>query len=93
MRGRLERGPHDPFAAAAGEDGRLNGDFVRRACVEPAADRGVFAFGVFAIDSMSMLPGGFVAQRRLDAVEQVSGAKIDVLVELAPHGQQQALHA
>ena len=42
--------------------------------IKPAADRGVFAFGVFAKDEHVDAAGRLVAQRRLDAVEELTPA-------------------
>ncbi len=63
----------------------------RRALVEPAADRGVLALGVLAVDQHVDGAGRLVAQRARHAVEQVGRPQVDVLVEEAAHRQQQAV--
>src|SRR5581483_8282773 len=93
LAGGMKGGTHDALAAAAGEHGGLHGGLVRRASVEAAADGSVFAFGVLAVDEKVDAAGGLVAQGRLYAVEQVRRPQVDVLVELAPHGQEQAMDA
>ena len=49
------------FAAAAGVEGRLRGDFVRRAFVHEALDAAVEVFGVLADDDEVDVCRAFVA--------------------------------
>ena len=62
-------------------------------CVEelPAADRGVLAFGILAVDEHVDRAGRLVGQGRLDAFVEIGRPKVDVLVELAAHRQQQTV--
>ena len=64
---------------------------LRRALVEPAADRRVFALRILPINQDVDGAGRLVAQRAGDAVEQVRRPQVDVLVEVPPHRQEQAV--
>src|SRR5207302_11063047 len=84
LAGAVECGAHDALAAAAREDRSLNGDLVRRAGVKPAADGGIFAFGVLTINQHVDGPRRLVAQRRRHAFEKISRPEIKVEVKPAP---------
>ena len=91
LAGELE-GPADAaLAALAGVDGRLRGDLVGRALLQPAADAGVHVFGVLADDDEIDVARPLAGQRGLDAGEELDGPEIDVLVEAETQGQEQAL--
>src|SRR5439155_17918778 len=85
----LEGCPHDSFAAVSREDGRLDCQLVRRSLVVPAADGGILALGVLAIDEHVDGAWPLVTQRRRYALKEVGRPEIDVLVKLPPHRQEQ----
>ena len=87
--GELEGVADAALAAAAGVDGRLGGDFVRRAFVHEAAGPAVEVFGVFADDDEVDVIGTLVLEGRLDAGEKLHGAEVDVLVEAEAEVEQQ----
>ena len=88
--GELEGVAHDAVAAAAGEDRLLHRHLEFGAGIKPAADFRILAFVVFADDIEVDIARSAVAQRRLDAGQQPHGAEVDVLVEAASQGDQQA---
>ncbi len=70
-------------------DGRLRGDFVRRALVHEAAGAAVEVLSVLADDDEVDVRGAFVAKRRFDAGEQLHRPQVDVLVEAEAQVEQQ----
>ena len=89
LRRQLERIADAALAALAGVDGRLGGDFVRRALVHEAAGAAVQVFGVLADDDEVDVLGPLSLQRRLDAGKQLDGPQVDVLVEAEAQVEQQ----
>ena len=73
-----------------GEDGLLDRHLLGAAPEEAAADLGVLTLVVLAHDQHVDVGGPAPGERRLDALEQPHRAQVDVLVELAPDGDQQA---
>ena len=67
----------------------MRGDFVRRALVHEALDAAVEVLGVLADDDEVDVGRAFVAQRRLDAGEQLHGPQVDVLVEAEAEVEEQ----
>ena len=76
--------------ADACHHGLLNHHLARRIGEDAAADRRIFAFGVFAYDIEVDVARLAVRQRRGNAGHEPDGAEVDVLVELAPELQQRS---
>ena len=89
LAGEIERPADAAFAALAGIDGRLHGDFVGRAFFQKPAHAGVHVFGVFADHDEIDILGLFAGQRRFHAGIQFYRAKVDVLIELESQFQEQ----
>ena len=87
--GVFERIANTAFATAAGVDGRLRGDLVRRALVHEAAGAAVEVLGVFAHHDEVDVVGPFSCQRGLDAGEQFDWSEVDVLIQAEPQIEQQ----
>jgi len=89
---RVVEGPADaPLAALPRVDRLLHGHLVGRALLEIAADAAVEVFGVFADDDEVDVLRAAAGQRRLHARQQLHRPKVDVLVELEPQLEEQAL--
>ena len=76
--------------ADAGQHGLLHHHFALGAGKDAAADRGIFAFGVFAHHPEIDVAGLAVGERRRHAGHQPDRAQIDVLIELAAEQDQRA---
>src|SRR6185437_2055933 len=87
--GQLEGIADDPVRALAGKNGGLDRRLVL-AAPEPAADSGIFAFGIFANDPEIDVAGLLVAHRTAYARQEPNRAEIDVLVKLTADRDQQA---
>ncbi len=87
--GVFERPADAPFAALAGVDGGLRGDFIRGPLLEETADARIQVFRVLADDHKIDVFGLLAGQGGLDAGEELDRAEVDVLVEIEPHLQQQ----
>ena len=85
----FERVFHDAIDAAPREDRLLHADFVFRAAIEPAADRRIFAFVIFAHDPEIDVTGFASRQRRRNAGHQPHRAHVGVELEFAADGNEQ----
>jgi hypothetical protein len=89
---RVLEGPADaPLAALAGVDRLLHGHLVGRALLQVSAHAAVEVLGVLADHDEVDVLGAAAGQRRLHARQQLHGTQVDVLVELEPQVEQQAL--
>ena len=87
----LERVAHDALDPATRKHGRLHRNLLREALVLEAADVGVLALRILTDDDHVDVAALHPPQRRRDAGQQDAGSLADVLVEAAPHRQQQAV--
>src|SRR3984893_13594018 len=78
----FERELQDAIDADPGHHGLLRDEFAVGIGKHPPADRGIFAFGVFAHHPEIDIAGFSVGQRRRHARHQPHRPEIDVLVEL-----------
>ena len=81
--GQVEGEAHDALAADLGEQGGLDGDLAARAAAGEvaAAEAGVLALAVLADDDPVQLGVVGLAQRALDAGQELHGADVGPLVE------------
>jgi len=89
--GVLERPADAPLGPLPRVDRLLHRDLVGRALLEIAADAAVQVFRVFADDDEVDVLRAAAGQRRLHAGEQFHRPEVDVLVELEPQVEEQAL--
>ena len=87
--GLFERGADDPLATAAGEDRGLDRHLFVGPLVQPAADVGVLALGVFAEDQDVDGTRSLVAKRTRHAGIKITRAEADALVKPPANGQQE----
>ena len=93
--GEVEGEAHDPLAALFGEQGGLEGDLIAGAAAAevPSAQAGVLAFAVFADHDPVELGVVGLAQRGLDAGQELHRADVGPLVEVLRDVQAQAPEA
>src|SRR6478735_4863104 len=93
--GEIEREAHDALAALLGEQRGLQGDIVARAAAAevPPAEACVLAFTVFADHNPVELGGVGLAQRGLDAREELHRTDVGPLVKVLRDIQAQAPEA
>ena len=77
----IEREPHDPLHAAAGEDGNFGGDFFRQAAMGAAALAGIFAFRVFTHDHPVQIAFAYVPQRGRHTRQNAGRADVGILIQ------------
>src|SRR5215469_10021900 len=88
--GKVKSVSHDAIAAAAREHRLLNGHLDVGAAMQPAANLGVFSLIVLAHNTKIDFLRFAVAEGRRNALQQTNGAKVDVLFERTPDGNQQS---
>ena len=88
--GELEGVADDAVGAGAGEDALLGGELTVGALEHAAADGGVLAFRVLADDEEVDLGRGAAGEGGGNAGHELAGADVDVLVEGAADGDEQA---
>ena len=87
----LKGGADNALGAPAGKDPALDDGFVRRSRIEPAADGGVLALGVFAENDHINIAAGLAGYWGQDSRVQRRRPHADGLVKSPAHRQQQTL--
>ncbi len=88
--GQIEGVAQDAVDADAAHHGFLHDDLALGAGIHLAADRGIFALGVFAHDEEIDIAGLAAGERRWNARHQAHRPQVDILVELAAELQERA---